>query len=289
MRNCLTIKLLYKTRTFNFLVFIGKLLLLSNLSFGQTDLSRLRDGTEIVWVNHFVSTHFLSPWSLEYIDLSTENIQGDMPNRYMARIRPIDSYVLGDVDMGYITLFGEGYFEQYRLVYTSNPDLATKRVQLKHTRLNGLGKSIFTLSKVQAIELAKKVWKNKRSHYGVGSKRSLLEIQLNNLYVFGGYLFVDFQIKNMTEIPVKIQRIDYSIEDKKGARSENQQSIDIVPYLELLQDDFFTKTYRNIMVFEQFTLLDSKVFIIRVIEEGITGRTIKLIINSRDILSADVP
>ena len=269
---------------------IGSVFLtITNSCFGQNRLMKLEDGTQIVWVNHWVSTHFISPNPIEYIDLSTDNVLGDIPNKNIARIRPIQAFNPGQSDMGYITIVGNGFFQQYRLRYTASPDLATKSVRLNQSFENGLAHSHVSLSKSEVIELAKRVWHNKPTFYAVGSKKNLLEMRLNNLYVFGGYLFVDFQIENKTEIPLTIQQMDYSIEDKLGFKAANQQSIKVEPYLELLDDTFFNRFYRNIVVFHQFTLLDSKVFTIRVLEEGIIGRTIKLMINNRDILRADVP
>lgn len=271
------------------ILILSTLLVNTHQSFGQSQMMKLEDGTPIVWVNHWVSTHFISSNLIQYIDLSTEHVLGDIPHENIARIRPIKAFHSKEQDMGYVTIVGNGFFQQFRLRYTVNPDLATKNVRLNESIDQAFGQSPVSLSKSEALELAKKVWHNKPTFYAVGSKKDLLEIRLNNLYVFGGYLFVDFQIENKTEVPIKIQQIDYSIDDKTIAKASNQQSIKIQPYLKLLNNTFFNKYYRNVVVFHQFTLLDSKVFTIRVLEEGITGRTITLIINNRDILSADVP
>ncbi len=270
-------------------IILSVLLVNTHKSFGQNQIMKLEDGTPIVLVNHWVSTHFISSYSIQYLDLSTEHVLGDIPNENIARIRPIKSFNPGEDDMGYVTIVGNRLFHQFRLRYTMNPDLATKNVRLNESFDEAFGPLHVSLSKWEAMELAKKVWHNKPTFYAVGSKKDLLEIRLNNLYVFGGYLFIDFQIENKTEVPFSIQQIDYSIEDKIVAKATNQQSIKIRPYVELLNNSFFNKYYRNIVVLHQFTLLDSKVFIIRVLEEGITGRSIALIINNRDILSADVP
>jgi len=270
-------------------IIIFGLILFPKENYGQNRLTKLEDGTPIVWVNHWVSTHFISPNPIEYIDLSTDDVLGDIPNKKIARIRPIEAFHSTERDMGYITIIGEGFFQQYRLLYTDDPDLATKKVPLHHSLNPTLRLSQVSLSPSEAIELAKKIWHHKPGFYAVGTKKNRLEIRLNNLYVFGGYLFVDFQIQNKTEIPFTIQQIDYSIDDISKAKATNQQSMPVNPYVELLNNSVFKKFYRNIVIFHQFTLLDSKVLSIRVVEEGLMGRTIKLVIKHRDILNADVP
>jgi hypothetical protein len=61
----------------------------------------------------------------------------------------------------------------------------------------------------------------------------------------------------------------------------------MVPLFQLNNQKYFRKNFRNIYVFKKFTYPNSKVMIIRLIEEQLSGRTIEMKVNYSDILKAD--
>ena len=80
-----------------------------------------------VYVNENVSTHFVSSQKLDYTDISTSNVVGDMPLDNILRIKPIKNL---NKDLGYVTIVGEDFFKQFKLVYTTNSDNASKQINL---------------------------------------------------------------------------------------------------------------------------------------------------------------
>jgi conjugative transposon TraN protein len=114
-----------------------------------------------------------------------------------------------------------------------------------------------------------------------------IESQLNNVYAFGDYVFLDISFKNNTNLIYDIDKLKFSIDDKKVYKATNVQSIEIEPVFRLYDLKTFKKSYRNIFVFKKFTYPNNKVLNIRLIENQISGRTINLEIKYSDILQAD--
>ena len=112
-------------------------------------------------------------------------------------------------------------------------------------------------------------------------------MSLNNIYVIDDYIFLDISLENSTNLSCDIEDFIFSIEDKKIYKATNNQSILMKPLFSLNNPKKFRKSYRNIFVFEKFTFPNSKVLLIRLIEEQISGRVIDMKINYSDVLEAD--
>jgi hypothetical protein len=112
-------------------------------------------------------------------------------------------------------------------------------------------------------------------------------MQLNNVYVVGDYIFLDMTFKNSSKLSYDLEDLKFSIEDKKIHKATNNQSIEMTPVFRLNPQKHFRKNLRNIYVFKKFTYPNSKVMVIRLIEEQLSGRTIEMKINYSDILKAD--
>ena len=50
---------------------------------------------------------------------------------------------------------------------------------------------------------------------------------------------------------------------------------------------YFETTYRNVFAFDKFTFPNDKLFKIRLVEKEISGRTLELAVEYRDLLNAD--
>ncbi|WP_312902602.1 DUF4138 domain-containing protein, partial [Chryseobacterium taichungense] len=112
-------------------------------------------------------------------------------------------------------------------------------------------------------------------------------VQLNNVYVMSDYIFLDMTFKNNSNLGYDIEALKFSVEDKQIHKATNNQSIEMTPVFQLNTQKYFRKNFRNIYVFKKFTYPNSKVMMIRLIEEQLSGRTLEMKINYSDILKAD--
>lgn len=118
-------------------------------------------------------------------------------------------------------------------------------------------------------------------------KNLKLSFQLNNVYVISDYIFLDMTIKNNSNLSYDIEDLKFSLEDKKIHKATNNQSVEMTPIFQLNPQKHFRKNFRNIYVFKKFAYPNSKVMMIRLIEEQLSGRTIEMKVNYSEILKAD--
>lgn len=112
-------------------------------------------------------------------------------------------------------------------------------------------------------------------------------MRLNNIYVVGEYIFVDFSVENLTNLQFDIDELRFKLQDKKQQKATNVQTLELKPALLLDRSLSFKKGYRNVAVMKKMTFPNDKVLSIELSEKQISGRTISLQLDYEDVLSAD--
>ncbi len=252
-----------------FLLFIGKI-------HAQSDI-------QVIKVNKDVSTHFTSKQLLDYTDISTNNVVGDMPLKNVLRIKPIKDFGL---DLGYVTIVGEGFFVQYKLEYTMNAANAHKHIDIDAKKDIAFQHPDFSLTSDELKAYAVMMKSEKSSLNNVISKDFGMHVKLNNIWVSGEYIFFDYSAKNKTDLQYDIDEIRYKIVDKKLTKAESNQDKEIKALFTLNNEPTFEKEYRNIVAMKKFTFPDDKHFIIQISEDQISGRTVTLNVTYSDLLNA---
>ncbi len=251
-----------------------------------------------VYISKGIDLLFISPEPIEFVDLSTNNLIGDLPTDNIARVKidsekkyqPLDLNN-GQKSYGVITIVGQSFMAQYKTVFNTinncNPitniqiqpedmqPLEFLKMGYSVTELKTFSESIFTQKKVKRKPLRK-------------TKSFKLKLQLNNAYVFNDYIFLDVSIFNKSNIHYNVEDIKFTIEDKKIYKATNNQTVTLEPICKLFDKKKFRRKYRNIFVFRKFTFPNGKILKIRVLESPISGRSVELDIKYSDILNADV-
>lgn len=246
-----------------------------------------------------VNIHFISPEPIQFVDLSTDNLVGDLPSENIARIKVVnpkaDSLFQSETlpfyngeRIGIITIVGQSFMAQYRAVYRNREMYNTQsNIQIQPEDMQPLEFPKMKFSNYKLRNFSKNIIA-KKSKKPIRKVNDLkMTIALNNVYVMSDYIFLDITFKNHTNLGYDVDSIKYTIEDKKIYKATNNQTIELEPIFKLHQDRSFKKEFRNIYVFKKFTFPNSKVFKIRLLEEQISGRTIEMIVKYSDILNAD--
>ena len=249
-----------------------------------------------------INLHIISPEPIQYVDLSTLKLTGDLPATNIARIKITDSpesnetekiikpvvFSSGDT-VGIITVVGQSFIAQYKAVYRNSENLNTVtniHIQPEDMQPIELDKMVF--SNLELRKFAMDIIQKKSEEHPIREEKNLkLNVQLNNAYVMSDYIFLDMTFKNNSNLSYDIEDLKFSIEDKKIYKATNNQSIEMIPIFQLNPQKHFRKNFRNIYVFKKFTFPNSKVMMIRLIEEQLSGRTIEMKVNYFDILKAD--
>ena len=249
-----------------------------------------------------INLHIISPEPIQYVDLSTLKLTGDLPATNIARIKITDSpesnetekiikpvvFSSGDT-VGIITVVGQSFIAQYKAVYRNSENLNTvTNIHIQPEDMQPIEFDKMVFSNLELRKFAMDIIQKKSEEHPIREEKNLkLNVQLNNVYVMSDYIFLDMTFKNNSNLSYDIEDLKFSIEDKKIYKATNNQSIEMTPIFQLNPQKHFRKNFRNIYVFKKFTFPNSKVMMIRLIEEQLSGRTIEMKINYSEILKAD--
>lgn len=285
------------------------LALLSCLSFLQLQAQTLIQKTDvdalpIIFMGKEVNIHIVSPEPIQFVDLSTNMLIGDLPSENIARIKVNQEKTEEEAeqtnatekkelrsgnDIGVITVVGQSFIAQYRVIYQDEQHTwLISHLHIKPEDMQPLEYPKYKYSNYELKRFALDI-QAKKIKKPIRKKKDLkLSMNLNNVYVMDDYIFLDISINNLTNLPCNIDTMKFSIEDKKIYKATNNQSILLTPLFALNTEQHrIRKSYRNIFVFEKFTFPNSKILKIRLIEEQISGRVIDMKVNYSDVLEAD--
>ena len=249
-----------------------------------------------------INLHIISPEPIQYVDLSTQKLTGDLPTTNIARIKITDSpesnetekikkqttFISGQ-NIGVITVVGQSFIAQYKVIYRNSENLNTvTNIHIQPENMQPIEFNKMVFSNLELRKFAMDIIQKKSEEHPIREEKNLkLNVQLNNVYVMSDYIFLDMTFKNNSNLSYDIEDLKFSIEDKKIYKATNNQSIEMIPIFQLNPQKHFKKNFRNIYVFKKFTFPNSKVMMIRLIEEQLSGRTIEMKVNYSDILKAD--
>lgn len=249
-----------------------------------------------------INLHIISPEPIQYVDLSTQKLTGDLPATNIARIKITDSINDGNSEkikkpttftsgqnIGIITVVGQSFIAQYKAIYRNSENLNTiTNIHIQPEDMQPIEMNKMVFSNLELRKFAMDIIQKKSEENPIREEKNLkLSFQLNNVYVISDYIFLDMTIKNHSNLSYDIEDLKFSLEDKKIHKATNNQSIEMTPLFQLNSQKHFRKNFRNIYVFKKFTFPNSKVMMIRLIEEQLSGRTIEMKINYSEILKAD--
>lgn len=279
-----------------------------NLSFAQVQPSYIED-LQRIEVTGNVNVHFRSPEPVQFVDLSTDRLTGDLPIENVVRIKiqnlQEQTTVFNDSitktedlqipyqdgeDLGVVTIVGQSFMAQYRLIYrdAAYDFNVITNIEIIPSHMQALEFPTYELSNTELKVICMDIIKGKKIKKPKRKSKNLKMISaLNNIYTVGDYVFLDISFYNKTNLSYDIEEIKFTIDDKKIFKSTNVQSNTIPTRYRLYNNKKFKKNYRNVYVFKKFTFPDNKILNVRLTEEQISGRTIELAIKYKDILQAD--
>lgn len=255
-------------------------------SFAQRQVEgagQFKEDLPVVYINKDVSTHFISPEKVEYVDISIADIAGDIPLPNAVRVKPTKEGA-----SGVLTISSERFVVQYLLVYTDDLDKVYSRYNIPYSDVKSYVNPESDMTYAQLHDYCYKMLLSKKNYYNVSSNKHGMRVTLNNIYTVDKYFFFDISLLNKTNIQYDIENIRFFVEDKKKTKATTFQSIELTPRLVSQKDKNFKRKYRNIFVFDKFTYPEDKVFVIELSEKQLSGRVIRLEIEYNDILNADI-
>lgn len=266
------------------LLFVVAIVIATLHSYAQTTGMKKAD-LPIVYLPDSLSVHFISPEPIQYVDISTKNIIGDLPVKNVLRIRYKDTAKSKDA---VVTIAGEKFIAQYHIQWSPSANALVKseiEINSAETRPLDIG---ISLSQPELQKLATELFCKHPEANLEHAKAYGLKARLNHIYTLGDYIFLDLSYDNRTKLHYDIDEFRFKIDDKKVNKATTVQSLEIKPEFILLDQPGFIKHYRNVFIFKKLTIPDNKVFHIELNEKQLSGRVIILEIPYKDILGADI-
>jgi conjugative transposon TraN protein len=237
--------------------------------------------------------HFVSPEPIEYVDISSADIQGDLPEKNIFRLRP-DAGKIHAGDKFMVTIVTQAYISVYKLtvadplsndsslkngayVISVNPNDA---VQVNQSDV---------LNNQQCFDLAIMAMKKKRSIFNIDTKGYGMKMYVTNIYSIGNYIMIKLEAKNRTRLQFDIDQIRFKIIDKHQVKATISQDIELKPVYSLYQSEgeIITNKFSNFFIFKKFTYPTQKLLEIEMTEKQYSGRRIALRIDYNQILNSN--
>jgi len=261
-------------------------------SFGQGSEGALyRNNLPQLNINEGVSLHFISPEPIQYVDISTDNLVGDIPVDNVFRIKILQENFPEDKpenkNLGVVTIIGQKFIAQYDLHYDSSSRNIKTQVEILPQDMNPLDVGSRPLSDNELREYSLLAFKNKKNTLRINNSQDGVSGSVNNIYTLDDYIFLDITFLNQSNHKFDIDRIRFKIGDRRILKATNSQAIEIQPEYQLMEKVSFKRRHRNIFVFKKFSFPNNKLFTIELTEKQISGRSLLLYINYEDLLSAD--
>ncbi|TKC08026.1 conjugative transposon protein TraN [Pedobacter polaris] len=247
----------------------------------------------IVYLNNEISIHFISPEPIQYVDISSKKIIGDLPVKNVLRIKYLDTLKqksFNYTDDAVITIVGEKFMAQYNVIYdpTASEGSLRTNIEILPADIKPLDVPNITMSEREMKNYALSIIRTKPNIHSVNSQAYGIQAELNNVYTLGDFVFLDISYTNRTNLKYDIDELRFKVDDKKVTKASNIQSVEIKPELKLFDAQSFKKYYRNVYVFKKFTFPGNKVLNVELSEKQLSGRIISFQIDYSDILSADM-
>ena len=250
----------------------------------QTDRKDLPD----IAISREISLHFISPEPIQYVDISTLAIAGDLPLKNVLRLKIIADSAAHFNGACVVTIVGESFIAQYNLRYTDTQGFTVPsqiNILPEHTR--PLDVPGISLTSREMQDFAMRILQEPAGSTLRKAKAFGLQAKLNHVYTAGDHIFLDITYYNRSNLPYQIDEQRFKIEDKKINKATNVQSVEIKPVWQLYPNATFKKQYRNVYVLKKATFPGNKVLNIELTEKQISGRVLTLQVQYKDILKAD--
>ncbi|MDR1501992.1 MAG: DUF4138 domain-containing protein, partial [Prevotella sp.] len=81
--------------------------------------STFSEDLKIIYIKKDVTLHFRSPERINYVDISSDRIAGDIPIDNIAKIKLYNDTVYKESqEIGIISIVGDSYLAQYKIIYS---------------------------------------------------------------------------------------------------------------------------------------------------------------------------
>lgn len=256
----------------------------------NVSISERNINTVTIFAN--TTTHFVSPEPIEYADISSPDVQGDLPEKNIFRLRP-DPNKIHPGDHFTVTIVTNSYIAVYKLMVKnpsgrdSDQNNAAYVISINPNDAVQLNQS-GVLNNQQCFDVCVNAMKRKRNVFDIDTKAYGMKMSVSNIYTIGDYIIMGIEVRNKTQLQFDVDQIRFKIVDKHQVKSTVSQDIELKPFYSFNNTDgkIITKRWMNFYVFKKFTYPSQKLFTIEMTEKQYSGRKIDLKVQYNQILNS---
>ena len=237
------------------------------------------------------TTHIISPEPILYVDISTPDVEGDIQEKNLVRIKPSgnitenQSFTITVVTRTFVAVYklvcinpAKSFKDTNPITYVISID-PNKTVQLNQSN---------ALSQQQCYSLSMQALAKKRKIKNIKAKGYDLSVWINNIYIVGDYLLFDIGAKNKSKLQFDLDQIRFKIKDKFKVNATVSQDVELQPMFQFYSNEtsVISGSWRNFYIFKKFTYPTQKIFSVELTEQQISGRKVELKIGYKDVLKS---
>jgi len=252
-------------------------------------LSILAAELPVIYISAQSAVHFRSPEPIKYVDLPGTRFTGDLPQENLLRLRLKEpmSELKKVESLGILTITGEHYFAQYKLLAADESQASDSEVEILPSHMLPLIPALPSLSTPQIHAKSIALISARENKALAIQKNQGVTLKLNQLRCVGELFFLDLSFTNDSQVRYDIEDLSFVVSDKKASRASNFQSFAIKPRFILSSRMSFHRTARNIYVLPKMSFSAAKRLKITLSEKQPSSRAVTLELSYGELLSAD--
>jgi conjugative transposon TraN protein len=238
------------------------------------------------------TVHFVSPEPIEYVDISSPYVQGDLTEKNIFRLRP-EAGKVHPGDQFIVTIVTRAYISVYKLTVAGPLDNNSTRTGEAYVISVNPNDGVQVnqsdvLNNQECFDLVVKAMNNNRGIHNIEARSFGIKMYVRNMYTFGDYIMIELAAKNRTNLQFNIDQVRFKIIDKKTVKATISQDIELKPVYSLYQNEgrIITDRFNNFYIFKKFTYPTQKLLDIEMTEKQYSGRKVDLKIKYNQVLNA---
>lgn len=241
-------------------------------------------------ISAITTVHLLSPEAIKYVDISTADMEGDLPEKNILRLKAKTGNNFKNGDSFIATVVTASFVAAYKFVFSEQQLTTSHIITIDPSQAIQLNDPVHLLSEKDYRRLALHALSSKRSIYNITSKAYDIKFWVNNIFIAGDLVLLDIGSSNKSKIPFTIDELRFKLTDAKQTKAHISQDIELKPLYQLYAPDennSIISNWRNFYIFKKFTYPTQKVLNIEMTETQISGRTTNLTIDYNQVLNAN--
>jgi len=254
----------------------------------RPDSGTVHDGNLVTYrVPADRTLHLLAPEPILYVDISSPDVDGDLPEKNLCRLKPVAGRIRAGQSFT-VTVVTASLISVCRLLVTDSLDCEPRTYLVTLEPRHGVRMHDRRLTEPEFRALALRALAQRSYVRGVRGQAPGLRYRVNNLFAVGDYLLLDLVLENHSAHSLDIDEVRFTLTGRRPVAAQVSQETPITPvYAYQAPSDVLAQgNWRNLYLFPRFLFGSDQLLLITLAEESVGGRRLELRLDHRRLLQA---